>query len=83
MQKKAQAWLKHSKIKFEPQNDNLRNVSQTKSILSRKVYETACKAQNQSQLIRRILEKLTEIEVEIVQCMLAGARAKLRNKEVI
>ena len=66
--KKTLNWLTEQSIPYVPRKDNTPNVPQARpigdfwSVLKRKVYEKSWEAQNKQQLIRRIKQKLKEID---------------------
>ena len=75
------------KISFVPKLCNPPNIPQVKpiedfwSILSNKLYGGGWAATNKNQLENRIKRKLKEIDLNLVQSMMSGARKKLRKIE--
>lgn len=85
--KKTQDWLTEQKIPFVPKKDNPPNVPQARKIeqfwavLKRKVYEKGWEAENDKQLVRRIKQKLKEIDKKVFQSLMLKVRYKLRKIE--
>lgn len=78
-------YLDENGIRFVPQQKNPQNCPQARpvetfwSILEQLVYAGGWEAKNIDQLKRRIVKKLDEVDIEVVQTMFSGIRKQLRR----
>lgn len=85
--KKTLAWLSGQNIHVVPQEDNPPNVLQARpiekfwAILTRLVYDAGWEAKTERQLVGRIQRKLKEVDLKVVQTMMATIRPTLRKIE--
>jgi transposase len=85
--KKTTDWLTSQNIPFVPKKDNPPNIPQARPIedfwsaLKRIVYEKGWEAQTEQQLIRRIKQKLKEVDICVVQSMISKVPKILRKIE--
>lgn len=80
-------WLEDKKIPFVPKTANPPNVPKARPIedfwalLSRIVYDKGWEAKNQQELRKKIFKSIKKVDLNVVQKMMAGVKAKLRKME--
>lgn len=78
-------WLERQNIRYVAKNYNPPNVPKARpiedfwAILSMKVYENGYEAKSAAALKRRIVQKLKEVDLSVVQRMMCKVRQKLRK----
>ena len=82
---KVMEYLDQNGIHYVPQQKNPQNCRQARpvqtlwSILEQMIYARAWKARNINQLKKRIMKKLNELDIKVVQSMLLGIGKQLRE----
>ena len=82
---KVMEYLDQNGIHFVPQQKNPQNCPQARpvetlwSILEQIVYAGAWEAKNINQLKKRIMKKLNELDIKVVQSMFLDIRKQLRK----